>query len=99
MQLLASTLVLTALFAALFRYLAQVPVTWRDVSLGAAVTSVLFVVGKFALGIYLGKAAVGSAYGAAGSIVVVLLWAYWSAQISSSAWSSPTSARTKHTPL
>lgn len=81
LQLLVSTLVLTALFATLFRYLAQVPVTWRDVGLGAVVTSVLFVLGKFALGIYLGKAAVGSAYGAAGSIVVVLLWSYWSAQI------------------
>jgi len=71
--------VLTALFAAVFRYLARV--TWRDVRLGAAVTAVLFVIGKFALGIYLGKAAVGSAFGAAGSIVVVLLWSYWSAQI------------------
>jgi membrane protein len=80
-QLLVSTLVLTVLFAAVFRYLAQVPVTWRDVSLGAAVTAVLFVVGKFALGIYLGKTAVASAYGAAGSVVVVLLWSYWSAQI------------------
>jgi len=80
-QLLVSTLVLTVLFAAVFRYLAQVPVTWRDVRLGAAVTAVLFVVGKFALGIYLGKAAVGSAYGAAGSVVIVLLWSYWSAQI------------------
>jgi membrane protein len=80
-QLLVSTLVLTALFAGVFRLLAQVRVTWRDVRLGAAVTAVLFVIGKFALGIYLGKAAVGSAYGAAGSIVVVLLWAYWSAQI------------------
>ena len=80
-QLLVSTLVLTALFAAVFRYLAQMRVTWRDVGLGAAVTAILFVIGKFALGIYLGKAAVGSAFGAAGSIVVVLLWAYWSAQI------------------
>ena len=48
---------------------------------GSAVTAVLFVIGKFALGLYLGKAAVGSAFGAAGSIVVVLLWSYWSAQI------------------
>ena len=56
-------------------------VTWRDVVLGAAVTAFLFVIGKFALGLYLGKAAVGSAFGAAGSIVVVLLWSYWSAQI------------------
>ena len=78
-QLLVSTLVLTALFAAVFRHLAGV--TWRDVRLGAAVTAVLFVIGKFALGIYLGKAAVGSAFGAAGSIVVVLLWSYWSAEI------------------
>jgi len=80
-QLLVSTLVLAALFAVVFRHLAQEPVSWREVRLGAAVTAVLFVIGKFALGIYLGKAAVGSTYGAAGSIVVVLLWAYWSAQI------------------
>ncbi len=80
-QLLVSTLVLTALFAAVFRYLPAARVRWRDVGMGAAVTAVLFVIGKFALGLYLGKAAVGSAFGAAGSIVVVLLWAYWSAQI------------------
>lgn len=80
-QLLLSTLVLTALFAAVFRHLPHARVAWRDVRLGAAVTAILFVVGKFALGIYLGKAAVGSAFGAAGSIVVVLLWSYWSAQI------------------
>ena len=80
-QLLVSTLVLTVLFGAVFRYLPQAPVKWRDVRLGAAVTAVLFVIGKFALGIYLGKAAVGSRFGAAGSIVVVLLWSYWSAQI------------------
>jgi len=80
-QLLVSTLVLTALFAGVFRLLTQARATWRDVGLGGAVTAVLFVIGKFALGLYLGKAAVGSAFGAAGSIAVVLLWAYWSAQI------------------
>jgi membrane protein len=80
-QLVMSTLVLTALFAAVFRYLPEARVTWREVRLGAAVTAFLFVIGKFALGFYLGKAAVGSAFGAAGSIVVVLLWSYWSAQI------------------
>jgi len=80
-QLLASTAVLTILFAGVFRYLAQSRATWRDVRLGAVVTAVLFVIGKFALAIYLRKAAVGSAFGAAGSIVVVLLWSYWSAQI------------------
>ena len=81
MQLLVSALVLTMLFAAVFRYLTPARVEWRKVLPGAAVTAVLFVLGKFALGFYLGKAAVGSAYGAAGSIVVVLLWSYWSAQI------------------
>ena len=80
-QLLVSTLVLTVLFATVFRSLVKPRLTWRDVRLGATVTAVLFVLGKFALGLYLGKAAVGSAFGAAGSIVVVLLWAYWSAQI------------------
>ena len=54
---------------------------WRDVLPGAAFTALLFVIGKFALGLYLGKAAVGSSYGAAGSLVVVLLWACLSAQI------------------
>jgi membrane protein len=80
-QSLGSTLVLTALFGAVFRYLAQGRLSWRDVVPGAVLTAVLFVLGKLALGIYLGKAAVGSAFGAAGSIVVVLLWSYWSAQI------------------
>ena len=80
-QLMLSTIVLTVLFAAVFRHLPQATVRWRDVRFGAAVTAVLFVIGKFALSIYLGKAAVGSAFGAAGSIVVVLLWSYWSAQI------------------
>lgn len=80
-QVLVSTLVLTALFGAVFRYLVRGRLTWRDVRVGAVLTAVLFVLGKLALGIYLGKAAVGSAFGAAGSIVVVLLWSYWSAQI------------------
>ena len=80
-QFVVSTLVLTALFGAVFRSLVRGRLTWRDVRVGAAVTAVSFVAGKLALGIYLGKAAVGSAFGAAGSIVVVLLWSYWSAQI------------------
>lgn len=80
-QLVVSMVVLTVLFGATFRYLPPVSVTWSDVRVGAAVTAILFVAGKFALALYLRKAAVGSAFGAAGSIVVVLLWAYWSAQI------------------
>ncbi|HEX9128102.1 MAG TPA: YihY/virulence factor BrkB family protein [Gemmatimonadaceae bacterium] len=80
-QLTASAIILTVLFAIVFRVLAQQRVTWRDASPGAVVTAVLFVIGKFALGVYLTKAAVGSPFGAAGSIVVVLLWSYWSAEI------------------
>lgn len=80
-QLLASTIVLSLLFATVFRYLPQARISWQRVRAGAIVTAILFVIGKFGLGFYLGKAAVGSAFGAAGSIVVVLLWAYWSAQI------------------
>lgn len=80
-QVMVSIAVLTLLFASLFRYLPQQHVPWRDVTIGAACTALLFVIGKLGLGLYLGKAAVGSRYGAAGSIVVVLVWAYWSAQI------------------
>jgi membrane protein len=80
-QLLVSVVVLTNLFAIMFRYVPIATVPWRDVLPGVAFTALLFVIGKFALGLYLGKAAVGSSYGAAGSLVVVLPWAYWSAQI------------------
>ena len=79
--LLISFGLVTVLFAMIFRYLPDVRVEWRDVWLGAAFTSLLFVLGKFALGLYLGKGAVGSAYGAAGSLVIILVWVYWSAQI------------------
>jgi len=81
LQLIASVIVLTAFFAVTFRYIPVMKVRWRDVLTGAAFTAFLFVVGKFALGLYLGKAAVGSAYGAAGAFVVILIWAYWSALI------------------
>jgi membrane protein len=80
-QLVVSLGVVTVLFALIFRFLPDVHPTWRDVWLGAIVTAVLFVIGKFALGLYLGKSAVGSSYGAAGSLVVLLLWVYYSAQI------------------
>ena len=80
-QLVISFAVITVLFAAIFRVLPDLKIEWRDVWLGAAFTSLLFVIGKFALGLYLGKSAVGSSYGAAGSLVVVLLWVYYAAQI------------------
>jgi hypothetical protein len=67
--------------AGIFRLLPDLKNEWRDVWLGAALTSILFVLGKFALGIYFAKSAVGSSFGAAGSLVLVLLWVYYSAQI------------------
>jgi membrane protein len=73
--------VVTLLFALIFKYLPDAEIAWKDVWLGAAVTAVLFTIGKYAIGLYLGTAGVGSAYGAAGSIVIVLLWAYYSSQI------------------
>ena len=69
------------LFAAMFKYLPDVQVEWRDVWVGAAMTALLFLVGKWALGLYLGSGAAGSAYGAASSLVTLLLWIYYSSQI------------------
>lgn len=73
--------VITLLFAIIFKVLPDVKIAWRDVWMGALVTAVLFTVGKFLLGWYLGRAGVASTYGAAGSLVVILLWIYYSAQI------------------
>jgi len=73
--------VVTALFALMFKKLPDVHISWRDVWVGAAVTAGLFTLGKFGLGIYLGSAGVASAYGAAGSIVALVIWVYYSAQV------------------
>jgi membrane protein len=73
--------VVTLLFALIFKVIPDAKVQWRDVWLGAAVTALMFVVGKQLLGIYLGKASVGSSYGAAGSIVALVVWVYYAAQI------------------
>ena len=81
LSLVLSFAVAVVLFAAIFRILPDLKIAWRDVWLGAVITAVLFVVGKWGLGVYLGKAAPGSAYGAAGSLVILLIWVYWSAQI------------------
>jgi membrane protein len=72
---------LTVVFASLFKTLPKVSLEWHDVLLGAAFTALLFTVGKTAIGLYLGKAGVGSTFGAAGSLVIVLVWVYYSAQI------------------
>lgn len=73
--------VITLLFAMIFRILPDVKIEWRDVWIGAAVTAVLFSIGKYLIGLYLGGQALGSTYGAAGSLLVLLLWVYYSAQI------------------
>jgi membrane protein len=71
----------TFLFAFLFRVLPDRRIPWRRLWLGAAFTAVLFAIGKWLIGLYLGKASVGSAYGVAGSLIVVLVWVYYSAQV------------------
>jgi len=76
-----SLVVVSGLFALIYKVLPDVELTWRDVSLGAACTAILFTVGKTLIGIYLGRAGATSVYGAAGSLVLVLLWIYYSAQI------------------
>lgn len=73
--------VITVLFALIFRYLPDRKVPWRDVWIGALFTAVLFAIGKFGIALYLGKSSTGSAFGAAGSLVVLLLWVYYSGLI------------------
>ena len=81
LDVVLSLMVITILFALIYKIVPDVKIAWRDVWVGAAVTSVLFTIGKLLIGLYLGKASVGSAYGAAGSLVALLVWVYYSAQI------------------
>ena len=78
---LASVVVTTALFALLYRFLPDVRLRWRDVTTGAFVTAILFTVGQQLIGLYLGQSSVSSSYGAAGSVMILLLWVYYSCQI------------------
>ncbi|OWK43523.1 YihY/virulence factor BrkB family protein [Fimbriiglobus ruber] len=71
----------TAMFAMIFKILPSVRVRWSDVGIGSAITALLFTVGKYLIGLYLGRTAIGTAYGAAGSFVVLLVWIYYSTQI------------------
>jgi membrane protein len=80
-NLLFSFLSVTILFALMYKVVPDVHIEWKDVWIGAAVTAFLFSVGKTLIGLYLGKASVGSAYGAAGSLVVFMVWVYYSAQV------------------
>jgi membrane protein len=79
--LLFDLAVIVLLFAMIFRYLPDAKIAWRDVWVGATLTAVLFALGKFVLGLYLGSGAAGSAYGAASSLITLLLWIYYAAQI------------------
>jgi membrane protein len=81
LDLVSSFGVITLLFALIYKFLPDVEIAWGDVWIGAAVTSLLFTIGKFLIGLYLGNSSVASVYGAAGSLAVLLIWIYYSAQI------------------
>jgi membrane protein len=81
LEFIASFAIFTGLFAMIYRILPSVRIAWSDVWIGGAVTSLLFWIGKFLIGLYLGKSAIASPFGAAGSLVVVIVWVYYSAQI------------------
>ncbi len=80
-NLVFSLAVITILFAMLYKWLPNVPIAWKDVWMGAFITAILFSVGRIAIGLYLGRTAIVSAYGAAGTLAVLLLWLYYSAQV------------------
>lgn len=81
LNLLITLGLMTLLFAILFKFLPDMDISWREVWVGAAVTAILFLIGTYLIGFYLGRAGPGSVFGAAGSLVVLLLWIYYSAQI------------------
>lgn len=76
-----TTIITFALFALLFKVLPDIEIAWRDVWIGAAITALLFAVGKIGIGFYLGRSSVASSYGLAGSVILLLLWAYYSSMI------------------
>jgi membrane protein len=76
-----SLAVITVLFALIFKFLPDTHVSWRDVWIGAGVTSALFTLGKLLIGLYLGRSGLGSTYGAAASVVVLMVWVYYAAQV------------------
>ena len=80
-SILVSLSVISLLFAMMFKWLPDAEVNWHDVWLGAVITAVLFEIGKAAIGFYIGKQGLESTYGAAASIIVVLIWVYYTSQI------------------
>ena len=81
LDMLSSLAVISFLFALLYRYIPDAIVAWKDALLGGLVTSILFNMGRYMIGFYLGRSDIGSAFGAAGSLVVLLVWVYYSSQI------------------
>ena len=81
LSLIVSLLVTTLLFASMFKYLPDIEVGWRDVLPGAFITALLFELGKFLIGLYIGKQGLESTYGAAASLVIVMVWVYYSTQL------------------
>jgi membrane protein len=76
-----SLVLFTLLFAAIYKVLPDTPIAWRDVGIGALITATLFTIGKSLIGWYLGTTAASSSYGAAGALILILLWCYYCAQI------------------
>lgn len=81
LDFLVSFGLLTFLFCLMFKYVPDVEIAWKDVFVGSIITALLFMFGKFLLGLYISKGSLGSAYGAAGSLIIFLAWVYYSAQI------------------
>jgi len=81
LNLAISVVVISVLFAMIYRFLPDAKIVWKDVWFGAAITAVLFTIGKYLIGVYLAQAGTASAYGAAGSLAVLLIWLYYSSQI------------------
>ena len=81
LNLVTSLGMISLLFALIYKYLPDVKIRWQDVWVGAIITALLFTFGKFLIGLYLGKGSLGSAYGAAGSLIIFLAWVFYSAQI------------------
>lgn len=78
---LISFAVITSLFAVIYKMLPDAPLSWHDVAIGSIFTACLFTLGKYLIGLYIGNSAVASSFGAAGSVIAILLWVYYSAQI------------------
>jgi membrane protein len=81
LNFLISLGLIAVLFAAIYKFLPDTPIAWRDVAVGAITTAVLFTMGKSGIGLHLGKSHLASSYGGASSLIIVLLWIYYSAQI------------------